>query len=635
MIRRVLVILLLTLLFLTACTGGTPTAMLTETEPGASPEPTAEPTPTAAPPVMLTVCTADMPENLFPYNGDRLASKDALAALLGLDTAGMLTQFPDGANGGLQVDAVSVQRGQTVVDARGELVTLKAGVTVRPSGCTSSDCVLSWDGETDLTMDQMTLSFEFQEGLTWSDGTPVSGADSVFSFNLASDPLAPGLQWAESRTASYNAPDERTIVWVGKPGFTTPEAERFFWPPLPAHLFAEGADWQSITDDPVWAGGVPAFGAFQIVNWGAETIRLQRNSYGITYVDEEQRIDEITLQMVAEPAGAVAALQSGECDVLDRSYALEFQADLLSELEASADYQMVVGQAESWMQLVFGIQPASYDDYYNPVYGDRPDIFGDARTRQAIAACLDRNTLQEAVYGGLAESWPSFLPQEKSQLAEGEGIVYDPAEAARLLAETGWVDHDEDQATPLQAWGIGNIPQGTSLQMDLYHDQTVLSNDIAGIVQQSLMQCGIGVNSVSLSPGELYAPGPDGPLFGRQFDMALMAWAPMEAPDCALYESWQVPTTENQWIGTNIAGLATEAYDAACVDAGLALPESAAGAVHNAETAFLDALPAIPLFAEPRVIVTTMALCLPEGEWTEADFFTQLSQATLGGSCGE
>ncbi len=633
--RRLTLIFIVSLLLLTACSGGAPTATDVETEPAGTSEPTATPVPTAAPPVTLTVCTASLPESLFPYDGTRQPSKDALAELTGGDLAAMLAGMPDAEDGGLRVDAVSVQRGQSVVDARGELVTLKAGVTVRPSGCSSSDCAVTWDGEADLTMDQMTLSFELQAGLTWSDGTPVTAADSVFSFNLASDPLAPGLQWTESRTASYTAVDEQAVVWVGKPGYTTADLAQLFWVPLPAHLFADGADWQTVADDPAWAGALPGFGPFQIVEWGAEAIRLGRNSFGFEYIDNEDGIAELTFRVIAEPAAAVAALQSGECDVLDSSYHLESQSELLSGLQSDAAYQVIAGQSASWLQLVFGIQPASYDDYYNPAYGDRADIFGDVRTRQAIAACLDRRSLQGAVYGGLAEIWPSFVSPVASQLDGASGIVYDPAEAARLLEEAGWLDHDGDPATPLQAWTIGNVPQGTPLELNLYLDPSVLSAALAGVVQQSLAQCGIGVTPVSLAPSELYAPGPEGVLFGRQFDLALLAWAPMHEPDCALYESWRIPAAENQWIGTNIAGLAEDAYDAACSDAALALPGGAADALRQAETVYTDLLPAIPLFSAPQVIVTSAALCASEGVLTEAGFFSQLAGATLGGACGQ
>jgi peptide/nickel transport system substrate-binding protein len=113
----------------------------------------------------------------------------------------------------------------------------------------------------------------------------------------------------------------------------------------------------------------------------------------------------------------------------------------------------------------------------------------------------------------------------------------------------------------------------------------------------------VGVEVRTLSPAELYAPGPEGPLFGRQFDLALIAWQPMHGPDCGLYTSWAIPTAENDWIGTNIAGFADSAYDAACTAAALALPAEAQAALAAAEAAFVEQLPAVPLTAPPVIEV--------------------------------
>ncbi len=89
-------------------------------------------------------------------------------------------------------------------------------------------------------------------------------------------------------------------------------------------------------------------------------------------------------------------------------------------------------------------------------------------------------------------------------------------------------------------------------------------------MQSSLGECGIEVTSVTLPASQLYAPGPEGLLFGRQFDLALIGWAPLSQVDCALYESGQIPSLNNQWVGTNIAGWSEAAYDEACNRAALA-----------------------------------------------------------------
>jgi len=83
----------------------------------------------------------------------------------------------------------------------------------------------------------------------------------------------------------------------------------------------------------------------------------------------------------------------------------------------------------------------------------------------------------------------------------------------------------------------------------------------------------------------------------------------MWEPDCSLYQSWRIPTADNAWIGTNIAGLADEGYDRACLDAAFALPDERAEALNQAEKAFLSTLPSVPLFARPDVVVVPVTGC--------------------------
>jgi peptide/nickel transport system substrate-binding protein len=617
--RRFLMLFLLTLMLLTACKAQlTATPVASETEPIETQIVSPTATPTAEPPVILTVCTSNLPSSLFPYDGLNPAVKENLLTMTqgnlfdkvtGVLTTSILESVPSLDNGGITLSPVSVQRGQTVVDARGELVTLKAGVSVRPSGCQSSECAIDWDGESDLTMDQMSVSFQLADGLIWSDGVLVTATDSVFSYSLASDPAAPGMQWYESRTSDYTASDEKNLTWKGKPGFTTTQIDQLFWVPLPVHLFDAGLGWEEVSSDTRWTSPLPGFGLFQVVEWGDTTLKLERNPFYNLNDSSMTDMDQITLQVIADPNEALVALESGTCDILDQSYNFENNAEALAAIKSNPALNLIVGQSDSWEQLVFGIYPASYDDYYNPVYGDRPDIFGDVRTRQAVAACLDREAIQQTAYSGLADLWPSFVQAGDSQLSQDQRIAYDPALGIQLLEAVGWRDHDSDPSTAMQAWYVSNVPLGTELSVDLYVDQSSIRQAIAAVVQQSLGQCGIAVNIISQPAESIYAPGPNGPLFGRQFDLALLAWAPLPDVGCTLYESWQIPTLDNDWIGTNIAGFSDSVYDAACSDAALALENEDIFKTANSETIFINELPAIPIISQPYIFVSRLTTC--------------------------
>lgn len=590
--NKALAISLLLMLLISACSTPAVDIPAETSVPTEMTAPTAVPSPTATdlPPVVLTVCTTGLPETAFPYAGTASAAKSRLVDWL----------YPRayGGEGVPRLEPVPVRRGQTVVDGRGELVTATEGVWVRPSGCRSAECAITWNGLDPLEMDQMVIDFTLVDGLTWTDGTPVTAADSVFSYRLASAPDSPVYGWAEAHTQGYTALDERTVSWIGFPGFASPEVERFFWVPLPAHTFDPAADLAAIAADGLWTAGPLSFGPFTVAEWSGPELRLVRDS---RYPSGDQvlpGVDQVVLRALDDGAAAGwAALQDGTCDALDASFRLEGEEELIATIEVDGGYDVRFEAGASWTQLAFGIRPAEFDAFENPIFAQRLDYFADARTRRGIALCLDRESLL-APYDA---PWPSFLPPAASLLYEG--IAYDPAEGIALLEAVGWRDHDGDPATPRLAQDVLTVFNGVPLALTLLAGPSPFHQDLAEGIRQSLTACGVGVDVQTLSPTELYAPGPGGPLFGRAFDLALIGWQPLPGPDCGLYTSWAVPTAGNGWIGTNIAGLNDAVYDAACTAAALALPVEADAQLAEAEAAFVESLPSIPLTAPPVVEV--------------------------------
>ncbi len=117
------------------------------------------------------------------------------------------------------VEAVDVKAGDTVVDANGDLVNLAANVKVLPAGCAGTDCAVTWDGTKALKMDRLKVTYRLLPGLKWSDGAALTAADSVYSFNLAADPATKVSKRIVDRTLAYQAADDLTVEWTGRPGF--------------------------------------------------------------------------------------------------------------------------------------------------------------------------------------------------------------------------------------------------------------------------------------------------------------------------------------------------------------------------------------------------------------------------------
>ena len=470
-------------------------------------------TPTSEPPITLTVCTAQLPESLFPYDGLLNPAKINILAIIyeepftsvnGEVLPEILAQVPTLENGGVRLEPVTVQRGQTVVDAEGDLAVFKAGLQIRPSGCRSSECAILWDGEGTVQMDRMVVAYQLRDGLAWSDGEPVTAEDSLLSFQMANAPEAPGLPWAEDRTEDYLADDPQTVVWVGRPGFITDDLSRLFWNPLPEHLIDQQASWLDLASSEKLALTPSSYGPFFVAGREPGLIRLSPNPYYYEAGAGLPLLDEIVFkEIVGGGENAYQALQVGECDVLDESFGWENDLALLTTIQSDPNAKVLAEDSPAWWQLVFGISPASYDDVYNPAAGDRPDFLGDQRVRQGLAACLDREAMRAQALGAWGQIWTSFLPPGKSGISPEESLKFDPGQGITFLESAGWLDYDNDPGTPRIAVNVPGVTDGMALRLDLLIDQTAFQQAMGVIIQTSLADCGVGVNIETLPSEQL------------------------------------------------------------------------------------------------------------------------------------
>jgi peptide/nickel transport system substrate-binding protein len=648
-ISQVLGFSLIALLLLSACGrlfGPSPTPEGEEVQAIPSATPTPVPTPTPIPRV-LTICLGSEPEDLIPFNGGNLAKSHVMAAIYDgpIDGQGfefkpiILEKLPNLEAGDARIDAVQVGEGDWVVDAFGDLVQLALGDRVRPSDCDREDCAVTWEGEP-LSMAQLSATFTLLPGIKWSDGQPLTSKDSLFGYQVARQCLSnsaavcrgfglnPARPETVERTASYLALDERNLRWTGVPGFLDPDYPANFFFPLPEHILGQQPVAELITADTP-AGQPLGWGPYALSSWQpGERIVLAKNQHYFRGAEGLPRFDELVFRFVGQdPAQNLAALGAGECEALDQqaSLALAHQ-ERATTLDLHERGEIVAHFTPSavWEQLVFGIQPVGYDDGFHP-WMDRPDFFGDERTRQAFALCLDRSKIVVEVLDGLSLTPQSYLhPDHPLSNPSITSYDHDTEAGMILLAEVGWVALGDPQL-PRIARGIPNVPDGTPFSVSMLTSTATQRLQTADIIVESLAQCGIQVEIQASPAAEIYAPGPEGPVFGRRFDLALVAWQAGERPACDLFSSHNVPGppegTWNPlrnpgerdfpfgWGGLNAAGFSHPDYDQACRSALEALPgQSDFLEKHNVtQEIFAQQLPVLPLFLYPR-----LAIAIPE-----------------------
>jgi len=563
----------------------------------------------------------------------------------------ILEKIPNLADGDAVQQMVTVGPGEVVVDVYEDVVALTEGERVFPSGCSTPECAIDYDGVSEIQMDQMVVTFKLLPDLRWSDGERLTAQDSVYSFNVAADPQTPGLKGDVEHTASYEALEETTVRWTGLAGFRDQSYSENFWTPLPEHIWGEYSAAE-LLDVEVSSRKPAGWGPYVIDEWvSGDHISLWRNpnyhrtSEGLPY------FDKLIFRFIGQDSEAnLAALASGECDLLDQEASLQLLGpeidttiDLDSRGEINADF--TAGTVSE--HIDFGIWPLVYDDGYIAGF-ERPDFFGEARTRQAITMCMDRQAIVETVMHGLSEVVDTYLPPAHPLFNPATASYpFDVDAASALLTEIGWVDHDGLTETPRLSYGVWNVVEGTPFVLTLLTTSSVQRQQTTQILVDSLAQCGIQVELVPLPSDEFYSPGPEGMVFGRNFDLAQFAWFTEIRPRCDLWITEQIPGDPNilnedgksefpfGWSGINATGYSNPEYNSICFAALGALPGEAGYDENHlrAQEIFAAELPSVPLYMRLKLAVTRPDMCRFEMDPTASSELWNLESLDYGENC--
>jgi len=637
-------LLALIALGLAACSLPSQTEAPFTLEPGLStPDLLPTPSPLPPPPKTLVVCLGREPDSLYIYSPLRLygeANREADAVLQALYDGPfdlldfevqpvILQQSPSLENGAARVEPIELGGGDTYLNPETlEPETLQSGKLYLPSGCSGLACAQTYRGGL-VTMDAMVVDFTLREGLEWSDGEPLTADDSVFSYELSAHPDSEIGRYLLDRTYAYAALDERSVRWRGIAGFLDAEYASNFWPPLPRHLLGDipPAD---LAESEAANRQVVGWGPYEIEEWReGDAIIMRRNPNYFRADEGLPSFDSLIFRFVgAEPGVGVQQLLTGECDVLDETAIGEGDLETLTDLQVEGSLQITSVAGPLVDRIDLNLRPVS-----EPA---SQSLFSDRRTRQAIAGCIDREALVGQILSGLGAPALSYLPPlHPFNISDLAVPSHDPAAAGALLDQVGWVDDDGLPETARVAQGVPGVPAGTPLALRLLTGVDSLHRSLAAALAGDLAECGIGLEPEFLEPASLLAPWPDGPVFGRSFEAVGWAWLGLLSPPCEMFAGGEIPSDDNP-IGSNASGYRNTAYDEACAAAQLALPGSDAqrAAIRQTQEILAADLPAIALFARPRMLAFSPDVCGPEADPSAFTLLWNLELWDAGEGCG-
>lgn len=488
----------------------------------------------------------------------------------------ILQKLPSLDDGDALLNEVTVDDGDLVLDAQRHVITLAPGAQI----INSAGELIEFDG-TPVYMNQLQVTFTLLDDIYWNDGQPLTAGDSLFGYQTDCHPDTPSDKTQCDRTAEYVAPNDHTAVWTGIPGWMDPAFVQRFWMPLPEHVL--GSVPPADIPGSAYATAPLGWGPYQIDEWlPGEYIELSRNPYywraGLPHIERLRFVflgDRAALWDQLLTGGVHVATASAVGSVYN--YMLDWDADGALTLHSAP--------SDIYEHFDFNLLPAD----------DRYAFFEERDVRRAVAHCLDRQAMADAVYLGLTDVMHAYLPADHPlYLAAGATEYdYDPPAGRALLDGAGWL-------VGADGW---RYQDGQRLAFTLMTTDTQKRRQMAAHFQADMAQCGMDVSLEFWPALDFFADGPDGPVFGRQYDVAEFAWSIDVEPFCYIFVTDQIGSDANGWVGyQNNLGYSDAQFDQACLTA-LGQPRGAAQYDANHALAlerFTADLPSLYLF--PRVM---------------------------------
>ncbi len=405
-----------------------------------------------------------------------------------------------------------------------------------------------------LADDKLTWTFNLRKGAAFSDGTPITSADVLFSFQVAYDPtIHPSVQdllVMNGKKWDITAPDAYTVVIrTPQPNAMTVSLAASV-PVLPKHVlepvYTQGGFASAYT-----VGTEPAklitSGAFTLKQFvaGEKTV-LGRNPYYFG-VDSQQRrlpyLDELVFLTVPDQDAADLKFRAGELDGLDNTKPENF--GWYEQNQANANFTLHdLGPELSSNYITFNLSPVrkptpgktvgqphvgatKYAWFNNPVF------------RRAVSMAIDRESMIPSIFFGQAvKNWSTTTPGNKVwHSPDITKYDYNLAESKKLLASLGWKDANGD--------GVLEDTKGNPVTFTLKtNSDNVLRVSMANFIRDDLAKVGIKVTLVPLDFNTLISNLRD----DFQYDAILLGLQTGVPPDPGMGQNvWRSSGRTHQW----------------------------------------------------------------------------------------
>lgn len=269
----------------------------------------------------------------------------------------------------------------------------------------------------DVSEDGTVYTFYLREDVAFHNGEPFNADAVVYSWERGKRPV---IEWSDrwARAETVEAIDEYTVR------MTTAEPDPLFLGVMAQHWNIVPPGYLQEVGDDAFGEAPVGTGPFEFVEWMREDRIVMRRNPNY-WRDGLPKVDEVIFRPIPEASTRMAAIQTGEVDIVNR---------------------LTVEQAEA-LEGVPGVNVVTYpiDRVFYIAFNNLTTGVGqpteDARVRRAMNYAVDRQAIIDSLFGGRAQLSTGFMTESNLGYDHSiEPYPYDPQRARELLAEAGYPD---------------------------------------------------------------------------------------------------------------------------------------------------------------------------------------------------
>lgn len=405
-----------------------------------------------------------------------------------------------------------------------------------------------------LAADGRSVTWKLKRGVKWHDGQEFSADDVVFNWEYSRNPAVAAVTSGSYRDVNAVKVDDHTVrVEFDQP---TP-----FWADafvaatgqmIPKHLFKDYAG-SNARDAPTNLRPVGT-SAYKFVSFApGDNLRAELNpNY---HMDNRPYFDTLEIKGGGDAVSAArAVLQTGDYDY---AWNMQVEDEILKRLEAAGrgKVNIVPGGGIEFVQL-------NATDPNQEVDGERASIrtqhpaFRDPAVRQAMALLIDRNALEQFIYGRGGPATANFLNNPPRFRSPNMRWEFSIQKANEVLDRAGWARGRD---------GI-RAKDGVRLKFVFQTSVNAPRQRTQAIYKQAAQRAGIDLELKSVTASVFFSSDVANPDTYTKFYADVQMYTttmPQADPERFMnqYTSWEVSAKANNWQGRNIVRWRSEEYD--------------------------------------------------------------------------